>query len=263
MTYYDEHIGYYSIATPFTPGDEVEAGPGYGYVMAQPSARPGSPHQRMAFVLAVVVVVAVLLASLRPRGQAMAAGQPAQAAAAANGGQPEAALGAAPAGSGVLSPVFTPEVRHWEAQIVAWSQAHGLDPDIAATIMQIESCGDPQAVSRSGAQGLFQVMPFHFTAGENSLDPDTNARRGLGYFTERLEQTSGDIGQAFAGYNGGHVAAAGNWESWASETQRYYTWSTGIYQEAKDGLTTSPTLQRWLEAGGVSLCRQAAGRLGL
>ena len=129
--------------------------------------------------------------------------------------------------------------------------------------MQIESCGDPQAGSSAGAQGLFQVMPFHFTAGEAMLDPDTNAARGLAYYAERLQQTGGDIFQAFAGYNGGHVAAAGNWNTWVNETQRYYTWSKGIYEDAKSGAATSTTLQQWMQAGGASLCQQASNRLNL
>ncbi|MEW5989472.1 MAG: transglycosylase SLT domain-containing protein, partial [Chloroflexota bacterium] len=173
-----------------------------------------------------------------------------------------AAVAPPPATEGRLSPIFTAEVRQWEERIVGWAAAFGLDPNMVATIMQIESCGDPMAVSTAGAQGLFQVMPFHFAAGENSLDPDTNARRGLGYLVERLNQTAGNEGLAFAGYNGGHVAAAGSWDTWAEETQRYYLWATGIYDEARQGLTESPTLKAWLEAGGASLCRQAATRLG-
>jgi soluble lytic murein transglycosylase-like protein len=106
-------------------------------------------------------------------------------------------------------------------------------------------------------------MPFHFTTGENMLDPDTNARRGMNYFAERLVQTAGDVGKAFAGYNGGHVAAGSSWNNWAAETQRYYVWSTGIYEDAKAGLTASPTLQEWYAAGGASLCQQAASRLNI
>ena len=164
---------------------------------------------------------------------------------------------------GKISAVFSDEVKYWETDIVRWANEFNLDPDMVATIMQIESCGDPQALSIAGAQGLFQVMPFHFTAGENMLDPDTNARRGMNYFAERLVQTAGDVGKAFAGYNGGHVAAGGSWDSWAAETQRYYVWSTGIYEDAKAGLTDSPTLQEWYAAGGVSLCQQAASRLNM
>ncbi|MBN1316854.1 MAG: transglycosylase SLT domain-containing protein [Anaerolineales bacterium] len=162
-----------------------------------------------------------------------------------------------------ISPVFTPEVRHWESQIVAWSAEYGLDPNLTATLMQIESCGNPQAVSRSGAQGLFQVMPFHFDPGEDMLNPDTNAGRGLAYYVQSLELTNGHIGMAFAGYNGGHVAAQGTWETWSDETRRYYRWGSGIFQDASSGLEDSPTLHDWLAAGGASLCQQAAAALNL
>ncbi|MGB3713425.1 MAG: transglycosylase SLT domain-containing protein, partial [Candidatus Promineifilaceae bacterium] len=141
---------------------------------------------------------------------------------------------------GSLSPVFTDEVRYWEQDILGWAKEYDLDPDLVAIIMQVESCGDPQAVSIAGAQGLFQVMPFHFIAGEDSLDPDTNARRGINYFVDRLSQTGGDIGRSYAGYNGGHVAAGSTWDNWAYETQRYYIWTTGLYGDIQSGLDVSP-----------------------
>ena len=81
-----------------------------------------------------------------------------------------AALALAPApAEGALAPIFTPEVQHWAGQIIAWSNYFKIDPNLAATVMQIESCGAPGVTSGSGAQGLFQVMPFHFVAG--SPDP--------------------------------------------------------------------------------------------
>src|SRR5690606_21161363 len=43
-------------------------------------------------------------------------------------------------------------------------------------IMQIESGGNPNAISSAGARGLMQVMPFHFRPGENPMDPLTNLR---------------------------------------------------------------------------------------
>lgn len=162
-----------------------------------------------------------------------------------------------------LSPVFTAEVRRWEPQIMAWAAEFGFDPNLVATIMQIESCGNPQAVSSAGAQGLFQVMPFHFAEGEQMTDPDTNARRGLAYLQQSLDFAEGHVGMALAGYNGGHVAVQGSWESWSPETRRYYRWGNGIYSDAISGLTDSPTLHDWLEAGGGSLCVQAAGQTGL
>ena len=162
-----------------------------------------------------------------------------------------------------LSSVFSPEIQHWAPKILEWARAYNLDPDAVATIMQIESCGNTEAESWAGAQGLFQVMPFHFEPGENMRDPDTNAHRGMLYFSERLVQTNGDVGLAFAGYNGGHGASGSSWDYWATETQQYYKWSTGIYNDAKSGANVSATLTEWLTIGGGSLCHQAAEQLGL
>lgn len=227
-------------------------------------------QRRMFVILATVLFIIVpLLVSVRPTITADGAAREGEVGAQASAGSAVAGDGLAMnnldagAAGGQISAVFTPEVRHWEPQIVRWSQTYGVDANLVAIIMQIESCGDPEAVSTAGAQGLFQVMPFHFSAGENARDPETNARRGLSYFMERLNQTGGDVGRAFAGYNGGHVAAAGGWDDWLPETQRYYVWSTGIYQDIVAGNGQSTTIQEWLQAGGASLCRQAASRLGL
>ena len=162
-----------------------------------------------------------------------------------------------------ISPVFTPEVQHWSRKIAAWSAAYQLDPNLVATVMQIESCGMPSAVSSAGAQGLFQVMPFHFTPEENMQDPDTNANRGLAYLALGLARAGGNVGLALAGYNGGHSLIGRDYSLWPAETQRYRYWGTGIYQDAASGQAASPRLQEWLEAGGAGLCARAAQELGL
>jgi soluble lytic murein transglycosylase-like protein len=153
-----------------------------------------------------------------------------------------------------LSAVFTPDVRAWENDILRWSEGYGLDPNLVATIMQIESCGDPHAVSRSGAQGLFQVMPFHFLPGEDMQDPETNARRGLTYLAESLLKSKGDIILASAGYNGGHGVIGWERSLWPEETRRYAYWSEGIYSDAVAGRPASSRLEEWLAAGGAWLC---------
>ena len=144
-----------------------------------------------------------------------------------------------------------------------WAEAFNLDPNIVATIMQIESCGDPGAESIASAQGLFQVMPMHFTAGENMQDPDTNARRGLDFFQAQMQYTGGDILLSFAGYNGGYAASGSPYATWPNETQRYHTWAKGIYADATAGKTSSETLDQWLAAGGGGGCQRAATKLGL
>ena len=200
------------------------------------------------------------------RGMISTGGLPAAAETAVAGvaGAAGALKGSSPAaGSAGLSPVFTPEVQHWADKIVSWSAVFKLDPNLAATVMQIESCGAPSAVSGSGAQGLFQVMPFHFVAGEDTLDPDTNAARGLAYLALGLARASGDAGLALAGYNGGHSLIGQDSSLWPAQTQRYWYWGTGIYQDATSGQPQSGRLQEWLQAGGASLCTQADGELGL
>lgn len=173
----------------------------------------------------------------------------------------EAATARPPAG-GKLSPVFTPEVQYWGKRILAWAKEWGLDPNLVATVMQIESCGDPQATSRAGAMGLFQVMPYHFQPGERPYDPATNAKRGLGYLSDSLA-THTTPRLALAGYNGGINGVKRAEAYWAAETVRYAYWGSGIYAEASAGDKESATLNEWLNAGGASLCAQARERLGL
>lgn len=162
-----------------------------------------------------------------------------------------------------LSPIFTPSVQYWKNDLIAWAADYDLDPNLAATVMQIESCGYPNANSIVGAKGLFQVMPFHFEEGDEMLDPDTNAAHGLAYFATGLNLADGHAGLALAGYNGGHNLIDRAYETWPLESQRYYRWGGGIYREASAGWDSSPTLAAWLAAGGQSLCDTAESYLGL
>ena len=162
-----------------------------------------------------------------------------------------------------LSPIFRPEVLHWADSIRKWASASNLDPNLVATIMQIESCGDPRATSSAGAMGLFQVMPFHFHTGENPYDPETNALRGLGYLARSLAAANGDARLALAGYNGGiGVIPRAEW-TWHAETKRYVYYALPIYSDAVNGIDPSPAINDWYSNYGVSLCNQAAERLGL
>jgi soluble lytic murein transglycosylase-like protein len=201
-----------------------------------------------------VLLVSLLLAAFS--GRVPAQNRPVYANASAAASSPGS-------GSSGIAALFTAEVQWWAGHIQAWAAEAGLDPNLAATVMQIESCGDPQALSRAGASGLFQVMPYHFSAGENPFDPQTNARRGLAYLQRSLRTAGGDPRLGLAGYNGG-IGVIGRAESsWANETVRYAYWGSGIYQDALLGAGHSPRLDEWLGRGGASLCRQAAQRLGI
>jgi soluble lytic murein transglycosylase-like protein len=128
--------------------------------------------------------------------------------------------------------------------------------------MQIESCGNPDVASSAGAMGLFQVMPFHFPEGENGYDPETNAYRGMSYLTRSLNNFGGNVKMGLAGYNAG-ITGAGRGEAlWPAETVRYTTWGVGIYEDAKNGLSESATLNDWLSRA-AGMCNAAKSRLGV
>lgn len=203
-------------------------------------------------ILAVVMIILLpnaLAATLRAAGRAITV-------------LPET-VGVAVVGSGKIAPLFTASVRYWDDEIAVWAARYNLDPNLLATIMQIESCGDYAVTSYAGAQGLFQVMPFHFASGENQIDPDTNAMRGADFLSQCLGWASGDAGLALACYNGGPSLVSRPYASWPEQTQRYFTWGTTIYNDARQNLLTSASLTRWLNAGGSALCQRAAATLGI
>lgn len=160
-----------------------------------------------------------------------------------------------------ISPLFTPQVQQWSDDIAHWAAEYGLDPNLIAVVMQIESCGHPNVHSPAGALGLFQVMPFHFTADEDPLDSYTNANRGLTYLARSLEISNGRINLALAGYNGGHGVIERSPDTWPEETRRYVHWGMGILEDIRQGKPTSPQLDAWLTAGGDSLCKLASAAL--
>ncbi len=168
-----------------------------------------------------------------------------------------------PASVAGISPIFRAEVRYWANSITKWAAASQLDPNLVATIMQIESCGDPRAVSSAGAMGLFQVMPFHFYAVDDPYQPDTNAARGLAYLSKSLATGGGDARLAMAGYNGGIGILSRAEGTWSAQTKRYIQYGAPIYADARSGISFSAALNDWYEKYGVSLCRQASQRIGL
>ncbi|MFZ1041366.1 MAG: lytic transglycosylase domain-containing protein [Anaerolineales bacterium] len=162
-----------------------------------------------------------------------------------------------------LAPLFTPEVQYWTTAILRWSVISNLDPNLIATVMQIESCGDAFARSSAGAVGLFQVMPFHFASTDNPFDPDTNALRGLMYLQRVFDAANQNVSWSLAAYNGGQSLIGLNEWMWPAETIRYVYWGSGIYADAVQMRSSSQRLEEWLAAGGASLCRQANQQLGL
>jgi hypothetical protein len=166
------------------------------------------------------------------------------------------------ASSNRLAQFYSPSVLYWEENILRWAADWELDPNLVATVMQIESCGDLNALSPAGAMGLFQVMPYHFLEGEHPFSPETNAYRGMSYLQLAM-QTYSSVRLSFASYNGGISTAAKDEVYWPQETIDYVYWGTNIYHDASVGADSSATLDHWLRNGGANLCSQADLSLGL
>ena len=83
---------------------------------------------------------------------------------------------------------------------------HSLDADLVLAVMHVESAFDRFAISRVGAQGLMQVMPFwRLEIGrpqDNLTDVETNVRYGTTILAHYLEVSQGDLVDALGRYNG-------------------------------------------------------------
>jgi soluble lytic murein transglycosylase-like protein len=86
------------------------------------------------------------------------------------------------------------------------SSRQNLDPDLVLAVMQIESAFNRFAISRVGAQGLMQVMPFwRLEIGrpqDNLTHVETNIRYGTVILAHYIDVAEGDLVDALARYNG-------------------------------------------------------------
>ena len=107
-----------------------------------------------------------------------------------------------------LSPLWGSTIRQWSAQIEKEAQASGLDPDFIAAVINAESNGKQDVVSRMGAVGLMGIMPtgpgLEWRPTQETLkDPEINLSWGVAILTEIIRQSGGDISAALAAYSGG------------------------------------------------------------
>lgn len=91
-----------------------------------------------------------------------------------------------------------------------YREAHAaeLAPDLVLAVIAIESAFNRFAVSRVGAQGLMQVMPFWKReigrSSDNLMDIDTNIRYGCRILQYYIKKSRGDLSEALARYNGSY-----------------------------------------------------------
>lgn len=96
----------------------------------------------------------------------------------------------------------------WKDLAVKVAATVGIPWQVILAVMGAESGGDQHSVSVAGAQGLMQVMPFHFGSGDDMLDPFTNVMKGAQILKDNYDRY-GSWDQAFAAYLGA-IDANGN-----------------------------------------------------
>ncbi|MEI6125433.1 MAG: lytic transglycosylase domain-containing protein [Pseudomonadota bacterium] len=102
--------------------------------------------------------------------------------------------------------------KKYETLIQGLCKKYKIDTALVKAVIKAESDFDPQAVSKSGAQGLMQLMPA--TAQDlqvsDSFDPRDNLDGGISYLRKLLDMFNGNLKLALAAYNAGENAVIAN-----------------------------------------------------
>ncbi len=85
------------------------------------------------------------------------------------------------------------------------SSRRGVDPALAWAILQAESGGRRQVVSRAGAMGLMQLMPTTYFSmrWDNPFDAENNIAAGVEYLAQLQKRFAGNTRLMIAAYHAG------------------------------------------------------------
>ena len=86
--------------------------------------------------------------------------------------------------------------------------AHNIDAALLASVVHAESGGHTRAISRTGAQGLMQLMPGTASAVgvQDTFIAAQNVEGGTRYLDQMLTRYHNNIALALAAYNAGPAA---------------------------------------------------------
>ena len=96
----------------------------------------------------------------------------------------------------------SPEVHRWADH---WAAEYGIERELVYAVIEVESGGNPNAISSAGAVGLMQLMPE--TAAvfrvRNRFDVEDNVRAGVAYLAWLRDICGGDRRLIMASYIAG------------------------------------------------------------
>ncbi len=107
-----------------------------------------------------------------------------------------------------LCAYWQPNITKWSDLITQYATANGLDPNFVAAMIEEESKGNPNLISRAGAVGLLQIMSYEagFTWRPHSYQlrkPEANLEWGTHTLNEIVRQAQGRLTLAVLAYNSG------------------------------------------------------------
>lgn len=134
----------------------------------------------------------------------------------------------------------------YKSIIVEYSKEYNLDPYLVASIINVESKYDKDAISQKEAKGLMQIAPQTGKWASEVLglenynedilfDPETNIRIGTWYLSTLFKEFNNNLDLVLASYNAG----SGNVNKWLSD-EKYSNDKTSLvtipFQETEDYL---------------------------
>jgi soluble lytic murein transglycosylase-like protein len=114
-------------------------------------------------------------------------------------------------GSGNAARAYMPsqaDVERYQAIVETAARTYGVEKALVNAVISAESGYNPQAISRTGARGLMQLMPetARRYGVHDSMNPRDNIYGGVKYLKDLMTLFQGDLKLVAAAYNAGENA---------------------------------------------------------
>ncbi len=136
------------------------------------------------------------------------------------------------AGKGEVTLTGLGRVNDYDAMVKKHALSQGIDPNLLAAMMYVESGGDRMARSEAGAVGLMQFMPktaAQYGVGDRT-DPEQSIRGAAKYMRDLLDMFDGKVAMAVMAYNAGPGTIRKG--SRPAETKKYVDRVMALYTRA-------------------------------